>query len=215
MAMQKVTFLVDGFNLYHSVRRVQRELKSSTKWLDINSLCKSRLQTISSFIGCRVQLESIYYFSAYAHHLKKPDIVRRHQNFVKCLEDTGINVEINRFKYKEVWCPYCKKTIVKHEEKETDVSIALKLIEIFLKDECDIAVLITGDTDLAPAVRMARTLYPKKHVSFAFPAYRKNKELSKLCPESTTIKPRQYTKFQFPDPCTLKNGSVISKPPSW
>lgn len=213
--MKKVTFLVDGFNLYHSVRRAQKELGVSTKWLDIHRLCKSRLQIISSFIGCRVQLKNIYYFSAYAYHLKNPDIVLRHQNFVKCLEDTGIKVEINRFKYKEINCPFCKKIIVKHEEKETDVSIALKLIEIFLKDECDIAVLITGDTDLAPAVRMARNFFPEKHVSFAFPAFRKNKELSKLCPESTNINLQQYSRFQFPDPYTLKAGRVISKPQSW
>lgn len=160
-------------------------------------------------------MENIYYFSAYAYHLNEPAIVQRHKNFVRCLEDTGIKVEINRFKYKEIECPFCKQTIGKYEEKETDVSIALKLLEVFIKNECDIAVLISGDTDLAPAVRMARKLYPKKHIFFAFPAYRKNKELATLCPDYMVIKAKQYTKYQFPDPYVLQNGTKISKPLSW
>ena len=213
--MKKITFLVDGFNLYHSVREVQKKFNSSTKWLDIQRLCNSRLPAISPFIGGRSQIESIYYFSAYAHHLSDPGIVVRHKNFVKCLENTGIHVEINKFKFKEIKCPFCKRMITRHEEKKTDVSIALKLIEVFMTNECDAAVLITGDTDLAPAVKMARNFFPDKHVSFAFPAFRKNKELSRLCPESTNINPKQYTNCQFPDPYTLKDGSTIEKPSSW
>ena len=215
MPFKKVTYLIDGFNLYHSVRISQKELNASTKWLNIRKICESRLVSLHSYLGAKVQLENIYYFSAYAHHLNDPSIVQRHQNFVRCLEDTGIQVQINRFKYKEIECPFCSRTIVKHEEKETDVSIALKLMEIFINKECDIAVIISGDTDLAPAVRMARKLFPEKHIFFLFPAYRKNKELAKLCPGSMNIKAKQYTKHQFDDPYTLKDGTTISKPLSW
>ncbi len=206
MTNKNVTYLIDGFNLYHSIRRAQKELRASTKWLDIRALCESRLQNIRTVVGCPVDLESIYYFSAYAYHLKDPSIVQRHKSFVECLEDAGIKVEINRFKYKELQCPFCRRVVVKHEEKETDVSIALKLIEVFLEDECDIVVLMSGDTDLAPAVRMAKKLYPAKHILFDFPAYRKNKELANLCPGSTVINAKQYRKYQFSDPCILQSG---------
>lgn len=215
MTIKKVAYLIDGFNLYHSVRIAQRKLGVSTKWLDIKALCKSRLQNIRTFVGCPVKLESVYYFSAYAYHLKNPDIVQRHKTFVDCLVDTGIKVEMSRFKYKELQCPFCKRTIEKYEEKETDVSIALKLLEVFLENECDVAVLMSGDTDLAPAVRMAKKLYPGKHIFFDFPAYRKNKELANLCPGSTAINPKQYRKYQFSDPCVLQGGKKIGKPLTW
>lgn len=215
MTNKKVTYLIDGFNLYHSVRIAQKKLGASTKWLDIKALCESRLQNIRTVVGCPVQLESIYYFSAYAYHLKDPSIVQRHKNFVECLENTGIKVEINRFKYNELQCPFCKRTIKKYEEKETDVSIALKLIEVFLEDECDIAVLMSGDTDLAPAVRMAKKLNLGKHILFDFPAYRKNKELAGICPGSTVISAKQYRKYQLPDPCVLQGGKIIGKPLTW
>ncbi|MCF8096111.1 MAG: NYN domain-containing protein [Desulfobacteraceae bacterium] len=215
MAPKKVTYLIDGFNLYHSVRQAQRKLDLPTKWLNIRKLCESRLPNIGSAVGSRVELGSIYYFSAYAYHMNDPLVVERHRNFVKCLKDTGVQVEINRFKTKEIQCPFCKKIITKHEEKETDVSMAVKLLEICIQNECDVAALMTGDTDLAPAVRTAKRLCPEKHIFFIFPAYRKNKELDQLCPGSMVIKPKQYHKHQFSDPYKLKDGIEISKPPSW
>lgn len=41
--MSQVAFLVDGFNLYHSVLRLMWDTGVCTKWLDIYSLCKSYL----------------------------------------------------------------------------------------------------------------------------------------------------------------------------
>ena len=120
------------------------------------------------------------------------DITNRHKAFLRCLEDTGVIVELRRFKKKTIKWPHpqCGRTFVKHEEKETDVAIALKLIEIFLTNKCDVAVLVTGDTDLAPAVRTAHRLFPSKKILFAFPPYRKNRELAQLAPGSFGFKPK-------------------------
>ncbi|MFP4398283.1 MAG: NYN domain-containing protein [Desulfonatronovibrio sp.] len=215
MPTLKATYLIDGFNLYHSVKSVQKSLKAPVKWLDIKGLFQSRLQIVRSNTGAKVDLKNIYYFSAYANHLKDSGVVVRHKKYVACLEDSGIKVQMSRFKYKKIYCPFCKATIPRYEEKETDVSIALKLVEVFLKDECDIAVVVSGDTDIAPAVRMAKEIYPNKQIFFDFPANRKNNELGKICPGSVTIKPSQYSKFQFPDPYILQNGTIIAKPSSW
>ena len=74
---------------------------------------------------------------------------------------------------------------------------------------------MSGDTDLAPAVRTAKQLFPKKHLFFAFPYNRKNNQLSQLAPGSFTIGGRQYTKHQYPDPYILSTGKSVSKPASW
>ncbi len=211
------SFLIDGFNLYHSVSLAERSLAKSTKWLDIHRLCCSYLSTIHTFVHHRVDLKSIYYFSALAYHMesRNPGCTSRHQKFIQCLEDTGVTPILGRFKRKEVYCHLCHRTIEKHEEKETDVAISIKLIEIFLARECDIAVLITGDTDIAPAVKVAQKLFPQNNILFAFPAFRKNKELLNLCPQSFEIKIAQYVQHQFSDPYTLKDGTIIHKPSSW
>lgn len=212
--MIKVTFIIDGFNLYHSVCDAAADTGSQTKWLNIWKLCKSYLP---SQIGREASLVSIYYFSAFAKHREKvdPKVTERHKALLECFEDTGIKIELGRFKRKPVKCGICKRKFIKHEEKETDVSIAIKLFELFMKDECDIAILVTGDSDLAPAVKKAQKLFPTKKTIFAFPYKRKLRELSKLAPGSFKIIKEQYLKFQFPDPYKLKNGTLINKPSSW
>ncbi|MCF8052850.1 MAG: NYN domain-containing protein [Desulfobacterales bacterium] len=217
--MNRVSFLVDGFNLYHSARKAEGLLKTSTKWLDIKRLCASYLHLVGRVVKDQVCMESLYYFSALAYHIEtnNPGVTKRHKAFIRCLEDSGIHVELSRFKEKIVRCgvPGCGKPFKKHEEKETDVAIAVKILEILIKDECDAAVIMTGDTDLAPAVRTAKRLFPAKKIIFAFPFARKNNELAKLAAGSFTIHKKQYAKHQFPDPYILSNGSLVPKPSSW
>jgi len=218
--MNRATFLIDGFNLYHSAKDVQRVYGFHTKWLDISSLCSSFLQWVSG----HATLQEVYCFSAFAYHLKDPGVIARHQTYVKCLEATGIIKELGRFKPKQLVCPQydssistcsnCNGQILRHEEKETDVAIASRLLELICSGSCDTIVLVTGDTDLAPAIRCARRLLATKEIRFIFPFSRKNNELARLAP-SLTLKPRQYSQYQFPDPFILPDGTQVAKPANW
>ena len=95
------------------------------------------------------------------------------------------------------------------------MAIACCLIELLVEDRADTVVILSGDTDLAPAARLARRLFPDKTVSFAFPFGRKNKELEQIVDVSFQISKSQYARHQFADPYVLKNGREISKPDSW
>jgi len=212
--MNRVTFLVDGFNLYHSVVDASRDLGgASTKWLDIHSFCKSYLANI----GKDAKLERIYYFSAYAKHRQRsdPDVIIRHENYIKCLRATGINDILGRFKQRDLSCPKCGQTIEKHEEKETDVAIATKLLEACFLNECDTAVLVTGDTDILPAIKTALKHFPDKRVMCVFPYRRKNQELAQLVQGCFRVKADKYLNHQLPNPMPLPDGTHISKPTTW
>jgi uncharacterized LabA/DUF88 family protein len=213
--MNRTSFLVDGFNLYHSVKDAAQQLGTGrgTKWLDLRSLCSSYLGNV----GGGATLQGIYYFSALATHLEpfNPDVTARHRTYLKCLGDSGVVVELSRFKEKEVTCPTCRAKSIRHEEKETDVAISSKLIELLVQNQCESVVLITGDTDIAPAIRTARRVLPTARVTFAFPYRRMNRELAALAPGSFRIHKEQYVKHQFPDPFVLTDGTRIPKPPSW
>jgi len=209
--MNRTTFLIDGFNLYHSIVDIARYCNGlNVRWLNIFSLCKSYLY----LIGKDATIESIYYFSALAYHLNDPDVISRHETYIKCLRETGIEERLGRFKPKTIRCSHGGK-ITRHEEKETDVAIASKMFEVLCKDRCDSVVLVTGDTDLAPAVKTAKYLFPNKHIIFAFPYRRKNDELAQMAPSSFKIHSRNYIQHQFPDPFTLSDGTIIPKPSSW
>jgi hypothetical protein len=73
----RVAFLIDGFNLYHSLKDAHRDTGTCVKWLDIGALCASYLPQP----GREARLESVTYYSALATHLagRNPDVVNRHQ----------------------------------------------------------------------------------------------------------------------------------------
>lgn len=230
-----VSFVVDGFNLYHSVRSAERNLGAGPlRWLDLHQLCMTLL---ASVFGPSATLEGIYYFSALARHLeaRKPDVVRRHRTLLAALENSGVRVSLANFKRKDrqerldrcrfqlepfrrrwrvpVTC--IRVSFRSHEEKETDVAIACKLLELLHLDACEAAVLVTGDTDVAPAIRTARSLFPGTKICVAFPFDRHNRELARHASSSFRISAQLYQRHQFPDAITLRSGKVISKPPTW
>lgn len=108
-----------------------------------------------------------------------------------------------------------KRNGTRWEEKETDVALAVKLIEVFVRDECDVAVLVTGDTDLTPGIRTAKSLFPSKEVFCAFPFNRGRKELKQIADGAFKISKESYQKFQLPNTVVLPRGRTVSKPHGW
>ena len=214
--MNRTSFLIDGYNLYHSVKSASHDLDldgSGTRWLNIRALCESFLHSI----GNNAQTSEIYYFSALARHLeiKKPDVTVRHQTYIRCLEHSGINVELHRFKKNLTVCHKCNQTFNRREEKETDVAIAARLFELLCLDKCDTVVLVTGDTDIIPAVKTAQNIFPKKEIVFLMPYKRHNKELANLPLRHFDISSQNYTNHQFANPFITKKKKLIHKPSTW
>lgn len=214
--MKRITFLVDGFNLYGSIREILESHSINTKWLNIKSLLTSYFHLIDKY----GKLEEIYYFTAIQNYLKaiKPDKIKKHLNYIKCLESTGIIIIKGRFKVKNVCYKNenCQVYLKKHEEKETDVAIAIKLFELFYLDKCDICVIVTGDTDLVPAVKTCQIHFPLKKIIFFIPYNRShNKELQTIAPSSIAMNFKQYISHQFPTTVILTDGTKITKPANW
>lgn len=212
----RTAFVVDGFNVYHSLKEASKSLglpaERGTKWLNLRALCESYLPVF----GTDAKLTEVFYFSALAHHLEgsHPGVTVRHKLYAKVLEATGVVVELGRVKKKKVVCHHCAKQFTKHEEKETDVAVAIKVVEIFARDGADRVVLVTGDTDVAPVVRAAKLMYPAREVCFAFPWNRKQSELANMVSKCLTMSREAYAKHQFADPAVI-GGVSYSKPAAW
>lgn len=213
--MNRTIFLIDGFNIYHSLNQAQLDhAGTSTKWLDLHGLCSSFLYLIGQRVSEKAEMEAIHYFSAAPVHRSSAK-QSRHSEYIRCLKNSGILIHLGRFKEKEVRCPICHQNFTRHEEKETDVAIAIKLFEICHNNQADSIVLVTGDTDLAPAVRACNTLFPHKFICFAFPYRRSNAELKQLAPHSFNISCDSIFKHQFKNPLVLADGSSVPKPMRW
>lgn len=153
----RLAFLVDGYNLYHSLKDARRDLGGArTLWLDLRGLCASLLPSISR----SATVARVVYFSALAHHLEptNPGVTARHQVYLRALRTTGVEVEPGHFKRKLLRCPACLSGMTRFEEKEADVAMGVRLIESLLGAAHDGAVLLTGDSDLGPAMRTAAAL---------------------------------------------------------
>ncbi len=213
--MSDTYFLVDGFNLHHSLVELGDEHRGrSTKWLDLSSMCCNYLSAVGDRVGDRAEMGGIYYFSARPTH-KKADVQRRHALYMRCLRHEGVVVELSQFKRKDRFCRECDSHFIQHEEKETDVAIATKLFEVCYEKSAGAIVLVTGDTDLAPAVRTCKELFPQTLIMFLFPYNRRNAELDDLCPHSISLKPGAILSHQFDDPLVLPDGSKVEKPSRW
>jgi uncharacterized LabA/DUF88 family protein len=221
--------LVDGFNLYHSLRDLERDSGDPLHWLDLSAMCSSYMGSLDP----KARGFTVYYFSALAHHISKknPGAVERHERFITALRATGVVPVLSRFKPKQVSClrykqlgrhctfsegESCDGRFTSHEEKETDVAIASKLLELAASDEtCHTAAIMGGDSDLLPAIHTAKILRPELTIAALFPYKRRSEDIRRAVDIAIRIRPEQYSKHQLPDVVTSIRGVEITRPESW
>lgn len=213
---RSVVYLVDGFNVYHSLRELGQICGQQVKWLDLRRLLENYSSKLRDQFHDRVDIGEIRYFSALAEHLTTTDrdVVNRHLAYISALESTSVEVILSRFKRKDVKCPHCGNSYARYEEKETDVAIAVGLIEAFTKG-ADGAVIVSGDSDLAPGIKAARTLFPHKKIGVAFPFARRSTELQQLADFTFFLQQRDIQRAQFPTEVELPGGGTVTKPNRW
>jgi hypothetical protein len=112
-----VLCLIDGFNLYHSLRDCEHDADVRVRWLDLRSLCESLLHVLPG----ECVIGEVVYFSALAHHIEasRPGTIERHQRYMDVLRATGVSTRLGQFKRRRVVCPACGAARDRYEEKET------------------------------------------------------------------------------------------------
>jgi uncharacterized LabA/DUF88 family protein len=195
---------IDGFNLYHALLKFKDQ---KVKWLDLRAL-SSRLIAPKT-----ERLVTIYYFSAYAHWL--PEQMERHQEYVRALEATSVTPVLGHFKNKDRECHTCGAEWVAHEEKETDVSIGITMLNDAYKGRYEKAYLVTRDSDLVPAVKMIRTEFPAKEViAVAPPLMGHSNDLLTVCSGKKKISPDQIRSCLLPKLVKHSDGTLAATRPS-
>ena len=104
-----------------------------------------------------------------------------------------------------ITCNNCQHSWRKREEKKTDVAIAAHMVADARMGEFDVAMLISGDSDLVPPVEMVAAM-PNRRVVAAFPPSRKSHDLRRAAGASTDISRAALRKSQLADSVALPNG---------
>jgi uncharacterized LabA/DUF88 family protein len=207
----RVVVYVDGFNLYYGVLRFSKE-----KWLDIERLFK--------LLRRHDQIQKIRYFTALSSEGKSQDQLA----YLKAIETLPlVNVIRGRYKNKSIKClvrPACgvpdkDRFFNTPEEKRTDVNIAVSMLDDAYQNLCDHLILVSGDSDLVPAVNMVRTRFPGKQVTVYVPSRNPIRgaavELRASANKDRDLPLNLLRLSQLPASVPDGSGGFITKPATW
>jgi 6-hydroxy-3-succinoylpyridine 3-monooxygenase len=200
---------IDGFNFYYGAIR-----GTAYKWLDMEA-CFRRLRPAD-------HIERIYYFTALVDGAK----ALRQQRYLKALATTPlVQIILGKFKYKQVRCqaPGCSYTgsriFEMPEEKRTDVNIALQLLDDAHHHRADRFVIVSGDSDLVPALETVKSQYPKNEMIVYIPSRNPVRgaatELRGASDRHKTFPQALLKVSQFPRRISDGRGGFIEKPVEW
>lgn len=168
--MNRVAFFIDGFNLYHSLK----ERASECRWLNLRKLCEHYINPEKETIV------AIYYFSAIAYWHPDSTKAQKHIKYIERLRSENVIPVLGKFKEKDIYCRQCGQSFKSHEEKRTDVNIALRMVSEAVLGTYDTGILVSGDTDMIPAIEAIRSLSLNKRMGVLFPLNRFSNELKQV-----------------------------------
>ncbi len=135
--------------------------------------------------------------------------------YIRALESEGVQVVYGEFKRKQKHCHLCRGLFWSFEEKQTDVNMALYLVLYALQERYDKAIIVSGDTDLLPAVKGVRGAFPGKQIGLVIPIGRRSEDFKQQVDFHYKMREHHLVKSQFADPLTLPDNTVLTKPANW
>ena len=206
---RRCNIYIDGFNFYYGAMRGTRH-----KWLDL-ALLFSRLRPDD-------EIQVIHYFTALVSGPRRSN----QDCYLRALATSPkINIILGKFKSKQIKCRVAKcayrgsRIFEAPEEKRTDVNIALQMLDDVFHDRADCLVLVSGDSDLVPAVDLVKTHDPTKKIIVYVPSRNPIRgaatELRSAADKSRTFPLRLLQVSQFPPEVPDGRGGVIKKPDGW
>ncbi|MBI1317370.1 MAG: NYN domain-containing protein [Candidatus Hydrogenedens sp.] len=163
---RRVHLFIDGFNFYHAI--MDPPALRRYRWLNFRQLGEALLPRAET-------LTRVFYFTAfYPGDAAKR---QRHQAFIDAQKAFHVETVLGAFRRRDRYCRSCQRSFPGYEEKETDVNIVITLFQGAINDEYDKAVIVSGDSDLVPAIRAVKASFPQKQLEVVFPPGRGSKHL--------------------------------------
>ncbi len=176
------------------------------RWLNVKKLVLSLLQP-------NQQLVEIKYFTSRVSN--NPDKQKRQSTYIDALESIDVKIKYGNYQDGSEECKRCGHIWRTAKEKMTDVNIATAIIIDAFKDEYDVAMLISGDSDLTPPIKEVHNLFKSKRVVIAFPPKRLNSSMALIAKGSFIIGRKKLSDAQFNLEIISKTGYKLKIPTEW
>ena len=200
---RRIAFFIDSFNMYHALR-VKKYRKY--KWLDYRKLCQC-------YVKKKDTISSIQFFTAYIPY--STDKLIRQRKLVNANRGNDVEIVQGVYKKKNRYCRMCHEVYETWEEKQTDVNIAIELFRNAVRDKYDTAMIMTGDSDLIPAIHAVKESFPEKTIGVIIPIARGSKYLKQEADFYMKMTERHLLSSQLPELVELADGRIIHKPIKW
>jgi len=214
--------LVDGYNLYHSLLEIEKNLGHKVRWLDVKKLSEIILERL---FPNQCPYPHVFFSTAYSNH-KSNSHIERQKAYHQCLKRRGVTIVTDgEWTKKDVdlkhhiknapwWIRWYLmkrfRNFQTYVEKGTDVSLASHFMHMGPKAKW--VCIISGDADLMPAINLFQDENPSVQFGLARPFKRETRKMNiKNC---TNISPEDCLAALLPNPAPTKKRSV-TKPEHW
>ena len=203
---QKVIIYVDGFNFYYGLKKNRKWRRYY--WLDI-------VKFFEMFMRPNQELVCVKYFSAKPANIDKA--LRQNAFFQANKENPKFRLILGKYLHKTIQCYNCGYQISTFEEKESDVRIATQIVNDANNHNCDVAIVVSADSDMIPAIELA--LESGTKVFVYFPPFHYSNSLSNISTSQVINLERYESRFRqcvLPDTVHLTVPDFdLTIPPKW
>lgn len=176
---EKVAVYIDGNNFYKYLKDKEINFPKGVKF-DFNKF-------VSFLVRDREYVSKRYYVGI-TRNLdnteKSRQIVRGQQKFLSKIEDDGFVIKRGRVMYDEG----------RIREKGTDVKIAVDMIIGAIENKYDVAILVSSDTDLIPAIKYIK--YKGKKMEYVGFSHAPSLGMQKYADFSILLLPEDIENFK-------------------
>jgi len=204
--LKRVITYIDGFNFYFGLKS-----KGWRKyyWIDLAAMSRALLKDDQV-------LQTCHYFTARIKKRNHGQSADRQKVWLEALETRGdIALQYGHYLHKTVSCRHCGTQWERAEEKMTDVNIATQMLVDAFEDRFDVAMVISGDSDLTTPIKRILEIFPDKRIIVAFPPGRHSDQLKKVASGFFTIGENRLRNNLLPDEIVKSDGYVLKRPEAW
>lgn len=211
-AKKRCTIYVDGFNLYYGV------LEDNPQWKWLN------LQTFFEALRPDEEVVAVKYFTAEIEPEKRSSPKRdRQKRYFRALRMLPkIHLIFGRYQLRWVTCrAQCRQKYQTPEEKKTDVNIAVAMINDTLQGLTDTMVLVSGDSDIEPAVKWIRENHPEIKITVYVPVLpdnahaRRNDHYLSMGVACRPLPLALLSEHILSDVVVMPDGTTLTRPAEW
>ena len=206
----KTNVYVDGFNLYYGCIK-----GTPYRWLDLAKLCALLLPAHD--------INRIRYFTALLDaRPDDPQQPQRQQIYLRALQTIpNLSIHYGHFLSNIIRMPLAHPIpngprtveVVKTEEKGSDVNLATYLLVDAFNKDCEVAAIISNDSDLKSPIEFVRSQLGIR-VAILNPHQNRSRALYDVTDSYKPIRKGPLGASQFPPTLTDTHG-VITKPAIW